>query len=50
MVTNSAVKVISCLVGLSLVFDCEVNDMVFIKDFELIFETVAPVTVLSQML
>jgi hypothetical protein len=37
-------------VGLGLVIDCEVHDMVFIKDFELIFETVAPVTVLGQML
>ena len=50
MVTYQAIKVGSGLVGLGLVIEREIDDVMFIEYFQLIFETVAPVTVLSQML
>lgn len=50
MVSYQAVKVGSGLVGLGFVSDREIDDVVFIEHFQLIFETVAPVTVFGQML
>jgi hypothetical protein len=47
VVIYQAIKVGSCLVGLGFVSDRKIDDVVFIKYFQLIFETVAPVTVLG---
>jgi len=50
MLFDYSIKELSRLAGLDLVFNCETHNMMFVKDFELVFETVAPVTVFSQML